>query len=348
MNLQNDSEQLKKLLEEPKEEETRNRERLRALYAISIGHSIPEVAKIFCVDEQTIYNWIEKWREDRDVSDKPKSGRPPAFTEEEKKELKKLIDENEPKEHGINASFWDCAELRRYYLKSGKDISEDAIERTLLSMGAHYVKAQIEYKEADFRKQRKFALQFLRDLKKKTEATILLFEDEMSANTAPHKGYGWTFNENLIVKVAQSKKKRTNCFGAVNPVDGKEILMTSKVAKASAFVKFLDKINEIYKDAEEIWLYLDNSQVHKAEVVKNFLKENRRIKLKPLPPYSPDINPQENMWRYSRYKVLNNRSFNGLHQLSMTLNWFVKRLEPKVVRSVCSMVPIETLLSFQA
>ena len=178
MDPQNDSEQLKKLLGEPKDEETRKRERLRAIYAVSIGCSVSDVAEIFCVDEQTIYNWIDVWREERNVSDKPRSGRPPAFTDEEKKELKKLIDENDPKEHGINASFWDCAELCKYYLKNGKNVSEDAIERTLLDMGAHYLKAQIEYKEADFRKQREFALQFLRDLKKKTEATILLFEDE--------------------------------------------------------------------------------------------------------------------------------------------------------------------------
>lgn len=348
MDISDDSAVLKRMAEEKNSKDAKDRERLRALYAISIGRSVSDVAEVFCVDEQTLYNWIDKWREERNISDKPRSGRPPAFTEEEKKELKKLVDDNDPKEHGINASFWDCAELRRYYLKNGKDVSEDAIERTLLSMGAHYVKAQIEYKEADFRKQKEFALQFLRDLKKKTEATILLFEDEMSANTAPHKGYGWTFNESLVVKAAQSKKRRTNCFGAVNPVDGKEILMTSKVARATAFVKFLGKINEVYKDAEEIWMHLDNSQVHKAEIVKNFLRKNKRIKLKPLPPYSPDMNPQENMWRYSRYKVLNNHSFNGLHQLSMTLNWFVRRLEPKVVRSVCSMVPIEMLLSFQA
>ncbi len=345
MDLHEDSEELKKLLEGS---QTTEKERVRALYAISIGYSIKDVEKIYCVDEQTVYNWINKWREERDLSNKPKSGRPPAFTEEEKKELRRLVEENDPKKHGINASFWDCAELRKYYLKNGKKVSEDAIENCLLEMGAHYVKAQTEYQEADFEQQRAFALEFLRDLKKKTETTILLFEDEMSVNTSPHKGYGWTFNERLIVKVAQSEKRRTNCFGAVNPLDGKETIMTSKIAKSSSFVKFLEKINRTYRKAEEIWIYLDGSKVHQSNLVKEFLKQNKRIKLKRLPPYSPEINPQEYMWRYSRYKELNNHPFESVRQLSMTLNWFMKRLEPKIVKSVCSLIPIETLLSFQA
>ena len=303
---------------------------------------------MFMVDEQTIYNWINKWREERDLSNKPKSGRPSAFTEEEKKELKKLVKENNPKERGINASFWDCTELHKYYLKKGKNVSEDTIERILLEMGAHYVKAQIEYKEADFEVQRKFAMDFLRDMKRRTKATILLFEDEMSVNTSPHKGYGWTFNERLVVRAEQSKKRRTNCFGAVNPIDGIETTMTCKIAKAPAFVKFLEKVDKTYKNAEEIWMYLDGSKVHKSNLVKNYLRYNKRIRLKPLPPYSPDINPQEYMWRYSRYKELNNHPFEGVRQLSMSLSWFMKKLEPNVVRSVCSLIPIETLLSFQA
>jgi len=345
MDLHEDTELLKKLL---KETQPTEKERIRALYIVSLGYPIKEVADMFLVDEQTIYNWINKWREERGLANKPKSGRPPVFTEEEKKELEKLVKENDPKKHGINACFWDCTELCKYFLMNGKKVSVDTIERTLIEMGAHYIKAQIEYKEADFEKQREFALRFLRDLKKKTDAIVLLFEDEMSANTSPHKGYGWTFNERLIIKAEQSTKKRTNCFGAVNPIDGKEILMTSKVAKAPAFVKFLEKINETYKNAEEIWIYLDNSKVHRSNLVKDFLKHNKRIRLKPLPPYSPDMNPQEYMWRYSRYKVLNNKPFDSVRQLSMTLNWFMKKLEPEVVRSICSLIPIETLLSFQA
>ena len=344
MDLRKDSEGLKKLLEES---QTTEKEKIRALYIVSLGHSIGDVAEMFCVDEQTIYNWITKWREDKNLSNEPKSGRPPSFTEEEKKELRKLVEENDPKEHGINASFWDCAELREYYLKEGKKVSEETIRIVLKEMGAHYVKAQHEYSEADYEKQKEFALQFLKDSQKLTEDIALLVEDEMSACTSPHKGYGWTFRQRLIIKSPQTHKERLNVFGATNPIEGKRIEMTSTIAKAPAFIKFLDKTYQVYSNKKEIWLYIDNGPVHKSILVKEWLDKHLRMKLKRFPPYSPDLNPQELVWGYDRKKFLNNHVFENARQLSMSLHWFVRKLKPDVVKGVCSLIPIEALLSFQ-
>jgi len=344
MDLRKDSEELRKLLEGS---QTTEKERIRALYIVSLDYPIKEVARMFCVDEQTIYNWINLWREERNVSDKPKSGRPPAFTEEEKKELRKLVEENDPKMHGINASFWDCAELQKYYLKNGKKVSEETIRTTLKDMGAHYVKAQHEYREADYEKQKEFALQFLKDTQKLNDDIALLMGDEMSACTSPHKGYGWTFGQRLIIKSPQTHKERLNVFGATNPIEGKRIEMTSTIAKAPAFVKFLDKTYQIYSDKKEIWLYIDNGPVHKSGLAKEWLEKHPRMKLKRFPPYSPDLNPQEQAWGYDRKKFLNNHVFENGRQLSMALHWFVRRLKPDTIKSVCSLVPIEALLSFQ-
>ena len=123
--------------------------------------------------------------------------------------------------------------------------------------------------------------------------------------------------------------------------------MSSSIAKAPAFVRFLDKIYEAYKDKEEIWFYLDNGPVHKARLVKEWLKEHPKVKIRWMPSYSPNLNPQELVWGYDRRKYLNNHVFASARQLRMGLDWFVRRLNPHTVRSVASLIPIEALLSFQ-
>ena len=321
--------------------------RYLALHAVSLGKEVPLVAEIFCVDESSIYGWIQRWKDEGTLSDKPKSGRPPAFTNVEKKDLKRLVKENDPQAHGINASFWDCAELRKYYLLQRKDVSEDAIRTALLGMGAHYVKAQIEYREADLEKQRKFALQFLKDIQGIADDIALLFQDEMSAGTSPHKGYGWTFDQRLIVKSKQSHKERLNVFGATNPLSGRRIQLATKVAKAPSMVKFLEKVANAYRNKREIWVYLDNGPVHRSKLVKLWLLTHPKIKVRWLPPYSPDLNPQELVWCHDRRKFLNNHEFADGKQLAMKLSWFVRRLKPDTVKSVASLIPIEALLSFQ-
>ena len=343
--LEEDGPLLQKLAKECKDVKEQNR--YLALHAVSKGYEVSSVAEIFCVDESSIYGWIKKWEDEGTLSDKPKSGRPPSFTGVEKKDLKHLIDENDPKAHGINASFWDCKELRRYYLLQGKSVSEDAIRNALRGMGAHYVKAQIEYREADLEKQREFALQFLKDFQGIADDIALLFQDEMSAGTSPHKGYGWTFNQRLIVKAKQSHKERLNVFGATNPLSGRRIQLATKFAKAPAMVRFLEKVANAYQNKREIWIYLDNGPVHKSKLVKLWLSLHPKVKLRWMPPYSPDLNPQELVWCHDRRKFLNNHEFGDGKRLAMELSWFVRRLKPDVVKSVASLIPIKALLSFQ-
>jgi transposase len=69
--------------------------RYLALHAVSEGYEIPLIAKIFCVDADSIYNWTRRWEEEKTLEDKPRSGKPPAFSEAEKREMKRLIDEND-------------------------------------------------------------------------------------------------------------------------------------------------------------------------------------------------------------------------------------------------------------
>lgn len=325
--------------------DVREKERYQALYLYSADYSKKQIAEIVCRDEDTIKAWVDKWVSDKSIDDNPKGGRPPKIDESDRQKIRELIEENDPKKHGINASYWDCHELQRYFFLKGKGISDDAIRLVLKDMGAHYVKAEIEFAEADIKAQEKFARQFFKDLKNKRDSTVLLFHDEMSVSCSPKKGYGWTFEERLIIRAPQrGGRKRLNCFGAVNPLDGEIVQMTSKESKDTQFVKFLSKIERKYP-RKKIRIYLDNLIVHKSWRVQEFLRKRQHMSLKFMPPYSPDLNPQEQWWNYQRSKFLNNRCFYSRHQLATALGGFVRKTQPEQIRSVCSLAPIEKLLS---
>jgi len=317
--------------------------RYLALHALSKGYAVSSVAEIFCVDEATIYRWIERWQVERNLADQPKEGRPPKLAEKDKGEIRKLVEENDPKRHGVNASFWDCRELRLYFLRRGKDVSQETIRRCLRGMGARYVKAEIEYAEADEDERENFAQRFLQDLASKPDSVVLLFQDETSVGCSPRKGYGWTFGERLVVKAPQTDRRRMNCFGAVNPLEGRVIQMTTREAKAPAFVKFLRRVIREYPGGR-IWVYTDNLPVHKSGRVKGFLQNHPQVELRFLPAYSPDLNPQDQWWNFERKKLLNNRYFATPHQLATAISWFGRNTPPERVMSVCPLTPIENLI----
>ncbi len=149
------------------------------------------------------------------------------------------------------------------------------------------------------------------------------------------------------MKAKQPHKERLNVFGATDPLSGRRIQLATKVAKAPSMTKFLDKVLKAYQNKKEIWIYLDNGPVHKSKLVKLWLSLHPKVKLRWMPPYSPDLNPQELVWCHDRRKFLNNHEFADARQLAMRLSWFVRRPKPETVKSVASLIPIEALLSFQ-
>ena len=163
--------------------DAKERERLRALYAISVGYPLPIVAEIFSVGEATLYRWMERWEGGKKLSDRPKRGRPSTFTEREKQIIRKLICEGDPKKYGIEATLWNTKELQEYFSNNGKKVSQETIRRCLKEMGATYTKTD------DTRKTVEFAWQFMDDIKIPPSLLMLLEEESPEIQ----KKYGWTF-----------------------------------------------------------------------------------------------------------------------------------------------------------
>lgn len=168
----------------------------------------------------------------------------------------------------------------------------------------------------------------------------------MSVSTSAHNGYGWTFNQRLIVDAPQRNKIRANYFGAVEVLNGKVIEIVRKSAKVDSFMSPLKKIGSTYLD-DKILFCMDNGRVHHAGKVYDFFDKHERMKLLFLPPYSPDINPEEYFHNHLRNKLLDNHNFKSTKQIGLTISNFVKRLNPETIRSIATLLPIEALLSVQ-
>jgi transposase len=136
-----------------------------------------------------------------------------------------------------------------------------------------------------------------------------------------------------------------NCFGAVNPFNGEAIEMSSGQAKAPAFIRFLQSKLLDRHPKKRIIVYLDKGPVHRSKAVKKFLMENPRLEIRFIPPYSPELNPVEQWWGYKRMKFLNNRSFASQHHIALAMAGFIRNTAPETVLDVCSLEPLQSLLS---
>ena len=70
-------------------------------------------------------------------------------------------------------------------------------------------------------------------------------------------------------------------------------------------INFLEKIEKAYPTKRKIHIFFANARYYKNKLVENFLK-NSKIKAHFLPPYSPNLNPIEQLWKWMKERVLYN------------------------------------------
>jgi transposase len=96
-------------------------------------------------------------------------------------------------------------------------------------------------------------------------------------------------------------------FGAVSPSDGRHDSLVLPYADTEAMSLFLEEIGRRYPD-EQILMFMDQAGWHKSQA----LGIPPNIELAFLPPYSPELNPQEQVWDELREKFVGNKLFKSL------------------------------------
>lgn len=105
---------------------------------------------------------------------------------------------------------------------------------------------------------------------------------------------------------AKRKGESTNFYGALNLKTGKVTAMEVERQNGETTVKFLKKLARIYK-GKQIFLIWDGASWHKCKEIREFLKTTKQFELFNFPPYSPEFNPQEHVWKNLRQNVTHNR-----------------------------------------
>ncbi|QYF48368.1 DDE superfamily endonuclease [Candidatus Rhabdochlamydia oedothoracis] len=82
--------------------------------------------------------------------------------------------------------------------------------------------------------------------------------------------------------------------------------LSSDSINAQSTLDLFKKWEEKYPFAQRIVVICDNAAYYRSKIVANYLKTSR-VEIKFLPPYSPDLNLIERLWRFMNKKVRNNR-----------------------------------------
>jgi transposase len=120
--------------------------------------------------------------------------------------------------------------------------------------------------------------------------------------------------ETPIVR-ADPGRKQTHFYGAVNLASGKEIVLRSDVMVSEVSAQFLQAILDSEANVPVV-VFWDRAPWHRGEEVKKLLESNPRLQLIFFPTASPDLNPQEHVWKAARKAVSHNHTISSLPELA--------------------------------
>lgn len=111
-------------------------------------------------------------------------------------------------------------------------------------------------------------------------------------------------------------RKSASLFGAVNLSTGRLVTMMSPVFNADTFGLFLKKLIRHRRKGRKMVIITDNARYHHAVMLKDWIDAHREhLELDFLPPYSPELNPIERVWKLTRRMATHNRYFPTLEDI---------------------------------
>ena len=129
------------------------------------------------------------------------------------------------------------------------------------------------------------------------------------------------------------KHESLKLIGILNYETGKVHVEESEEFNAEVFLKFLKLTLELYPSGK-IVMVLDNSKVHHATLLKDFLSANPRLALMFLPPYSPKLNIIEGLWGWLKDTCINNVFFSKFYQIRIAVRKFIKMVNSNTMNTI--------------
>lgn len=122
---------------------------------------------------------------------------------------------------------------------------------------------------------------------------------------------------------ADPGRECTHFYGTLNLLTGEESVLRSDIMKAEVSALHLQQLLQAYPEVPII-LFWDRAPWHQGEAIRSVLAANPRLEIVWFPPASPDLNPQEHVWKAAREAVSHNHRHGKLPELAQAFEEYLK------------------------
>jgi len=313
--------------------------RLRAIDAVESGQHPEQVAATLGMHRKTVYGWLAKYREGgKDaLKAKPVPGRPPKLTGAQMRRIYTLVTGADPQQLQFDFALWTRDLVRQLIRREcGVSLSAVSVGRLLRKLGLSPQRplwrawqadpeAVARWKDEQFPAIRAQA---------KAEGATIYFADEAGIRSDYHAGTTWAPVGRTPVVKATGARHSLNMISAVTAQGQLRFATYTGSFTAKLFIEFCKKL--LADTDGPVYLVVDGHPTHKAKVVKQFVAgTDGRLKLFVLPAYSPQLNPDEWVWKNVKHDRVARTTPRTAEEFKANVIAALRRLQklPRIVRA---------------
>jgi transposase len=305
--------------------------RIRAVEQVQAGHSPEEVIKALGFTRGRIYEWLARYRSGgwHALKAKPLKGRPPRITGRQMKWVYNTVTRKSPLQLKFEFALWTRRMIRELISeKYGIHLSLPSVGRLLAQLGLTCQKPLMRA----FQQNPSLVEKWLKEeypqirAKAKRSGADIFFADEAGIRSDFHSGRTWAPRGQTPVIRATGARFGFNMLSAISPKGNLRFMVVDGKVASKQFCEFLRRL--CYKATRPIFLILDGHPVHRSGKVKKLVESFKgKLQLFFLPPYSPELNPDEFVWNEVKNNGIGRMSISGLDDMKRKVVDYLKNMQ---------------------
>jgi transposase len=279
--------------------------RIRAVERVQDGESPELVIRTLGFSRSCIYTWLALYRAGGWGALKAKAlqGRPTKITPGQMRWLYRTVTGKSPLQYRFEFALW-TREMIRILLREEFQLrlSVTSVGRLLKQLGLTCQRPLFRATEQNPEQLRRWREQAYPSIRQQAqqEGAAIYFGDEAGVRSDYHAGTTWGIKGQTPIVPRTGQRSSVNMISAVSARGHLRFMVTKGRVNGPVFAKFLERL--MHKASRPVFLILDGSSIHRSRPVREYVATLKgRLRLFFLPAYSPELNPDEQVWNYVKH-----------------------------------------------
>lgn len=308
--------------------------RLTAVRLVQRGVRVEDIAVAMRLNRSTVFGWLQRYRRHGRTALRSTTapGARPKLPQPQLLTLLAML-RRPAVDYGFGSDLWTGPRVRVLIKRRfGVDLHRKHMPRFLRRVGLVRKQPERRALEQDPQAVRRWKRQALPAITRAAAQCrgLLLYGDEGLFVLIPHVGKTWTFPDlKPVARVSGKRGVHVGVTSAVSPRGHLVFQFSQGNFRAATLIRFMRALHQHFP-GRKLFFVIDGAPAHRAKAVREFARRNTAwLSLHHLPGYSPELNPDEEVWNTVKTQRLNARPMRDRQQLHSAVLGSLRSLQKR-------------------